>query len=309
MSVNNAQVAHIWAQQNGNDARNGKNNFWSRDRSLYSYKTEVARFIEGKVVYTGHRYSATTAGKHVNHIPRAVSHLEYYRTNEIMRDIPEKWDEVAPILFVEMMIGLKTEIERLRKARTVRYSVERIAESARDALAFLHKYFPEGKEPALPRTAINYPQLDNLTSNNATTCNETLRDTIESFGIDIRKKLANEAENDKKLLAKREKEHADLLKSLETKIAEWRNHERNDLPYGAPVMLRKNKNEIETSRGARVPIEAARALYSKIRSRSDVAHFVIGNFTVTSLTPELLTIGCHDIPMSEVEMIAKELNF
>lgn len=299
----NSQVAHIWAQQNGKDAKSG--NMHSTGRSLYSYSTEIARFIEGKVVYTSQRYSVTTSSKHQNQIPRAVSHLESYQTSEHMKHIPDVWDEVAPILFIDMMKGIRAEIERLKKIRNVRFPFQELIGSINATHSFWVKYILTDTvpDPKLPDNAISIKDLQALWSNNATTSEATFLEYVKAqFGLDLAKKLEKEK-------LQEEVKRADMLKSLGTKIEEWRAGERNDLPYhrDMPVMLRIRKNQVETSLGAVVPVDHAKALYLLIKNKCRVERVGIGEFHVKELSADTLTVGCHKIPISEVEMIAKAL--
>ena len=77
--------------------------------------------------------------------------------------------------------------------------------------------------------------------------------------------------------------------------------------YSAPVRLRIKGDNIETSHGARVPIEEAIALLELIHARKDVSGFKIGYYTVESLNSTILKVGCHRIPMTEVLKIEKLL--
>jgi hypothetical protein len=73
----NAMVAHIWANQSQSEARSHNRHFWFRDKSIYSYSTEIARLVENVkgeqiALVTSHSYSMTTSGKHMPAIRRAL---------------------------------------------------------------------------------------------------------------------------------------------------------------------------------------------------------------------------------------------
>jgi hypothetical protein len=81
------------------------------------------------------------------------------------------------------------------------------------------------------------------------------------------------------------------------------------LGSGAPVMLRVNDSTVETSKGASVPLKAAEILYKAVKSGRDVKGYKIGYYTVTDVQPDEIIIGCHTIPMEEVELLATSQNW
>ena len=313
MSCNNSNVAHVWAQQNGSEARNGKNNFYTRGRSLYSYNTEIARFIDGRAVYTSHRYSATTTGKHLIHVPRALpDNVESYRTAYTMRTIPDSWEHAAPFLFWEMLTNIKTAIESMRRSRSyVADQAVRIVEQCHDAIRFYNNYIVNNPNGGAPRGfdyngAITIEDLQAMTSiavDSATVYRER-------FGIDMSEKYAQARAHEERQNAKRERERAQWearrafeAKKQEEKIAEWRAGTYSGTLYGLPVMLRLNGAIVETSHGARVPLVAARLMYSALLHGENIIGKQIGDFTIRSVDSEKIVIGCHTIPMMEVHAI------
>lgn len=80
------------------------------------------------------------------------------------------------------------------------------------------------------------------------------------------------------------------------------------------TILRISGDDIETSKGARVPIadgEKAYRLLAKHRHEdyAPLAEIYIGHYRFTKSTPTEIHIGCHAIPWSEVDLIAKQLNW
>jgi hypothetical protein len=61
--------------------------------------------------------------------------------------------------------------------------------------------------------------------------------------------------------------------------------------------------QIETTKGAKVSYESAKALYMAIQTGTDVRGFEIDGYKVISNEGKL-KIGCHDIPHDEVERFA-----
>ncbi len=73
----NDMVRHVWAQQNQSFGRSGNGNLWFEGRTLYSYRTPIANFVEGNkglvLLITTETYSVTTTqqmpGKNITDKP------------------------------------------------------------------------------------------------------------------------------------------------------------------------------------------------------------------------------------------------
>lgn len=315
MAYDNRQLVHVWAQQNKDSGRNGRgDSLHFSGRSLFSYRTEIARFIDGRAVYTTHRYSVTTTGKHAIHIPAAVRHVENYSTPRELRDIPDQWDAAAPILFGDMLRALKGEIETILRSRSrVEWLIERFAENAADAWTFYGRYIADRyiADPSIVPVSpdhLTIRDLSNLTSNVAGfSTADALRDL---FGADVQAKIERERAAQRERREQDKARAAARLVELQKAISEWRAGKNNRSFYDVPAMLRVSADgtEIETSRGARVPVAGAIMLWRAIQAGADIIGQQIGAFTVRSLTSDCLTIGCHDLPMEEVRAIARALN-
>ncbi len=89
------------------------------------------------------------------------------------------------------------------------------------------------------------------------------------------------------------------------------------LPYGADTLLRITGNEVETSRGARVPVSHAKrglALVRKVVASGQEfianGHTLhLGHYAVSKITADgTLTAGCHVIKFAEIENLAPALD-
>ncbi len=80
--------------------------------------------------------------------------------------------------------------------------------------------------------------------------------------------------------------------------------------------LRIKDDVIETSRGAKIPLEHAVKFWSLINSWHQKGitytknnHSIhLGNYAVTRFENDILTVGCHQIPYSEIQNIANQLH-
>lgn len=103
-----------------------------------------------------------------------------------------------------------------------------------------------------------------------------------------------------------------LAKSPEI-VAEWLAGVRQSLPgsLNLPVMLRAIGDDIETSKGARVPLEDARRTYrfamlarAKGWHKNGETH-AIGHYQLDAVNEQGVVAGCHRVAWSEIERFAK----
>lgn len=113
--------------------------------------------------------------------------------------------------------------------------------------------------------------------------------------------------------AKWEKRNAKLLSEYPEKLAKWRNGELSSLPHieGAKTALRlsPDASRIQTSRGAEISSVFARRAWPILKDASSLKlpDFEWGNFKGIHLVESTLRVGCHQIPMDEVKLIAQKL--
>lgn len=313
--MKNSQLCHIWAQQTKDRGQTGNGNFSFSGRSLYSYKTEIARFICGRVVRTSIGYSPTTRGKHANQIWRACGHLEVYTVDCAMKEIPqlpENFDLASDLIFDAMIKGIADALSELKRARSVIYKIDRLKAQIADAWTFYARFNPS------TNSAQQIPIDDLYTLNRFTgTITQDQRpigsDSFEDillnkYGIDVREKIArNQLAIDAKTRADdlRRAERAKLqAHDLET----WRadTNKRGSF-YDLPIALRLNGATIETSHGAIVPVIEAIKFADDLAIGRDVRGRKIGEFIVTSADAEIVIVGCHKIPRAEIVALRAQI--
>ncbi len=104
--VSPSDVAHFWANQTQEEARNSSGTFYFYGPTIYSYGGHfpIATHFEGYVLFTKRTYSVTT-GKHISTVRSAASHLNkiycYYPLDSIESNI-EKWCKDIEIKIKEM---------------------------------------------------------------------------------------------------------------------------------------------------------------------------------------------------------------
>jgi hypothetical protein len=290
--MKNSELVHAWAQQRKTCGQNGNGSLSFVCASLRSYSTEIARFIETKVIYTKHRYSITTSGKHQIHIPNAISNHENYRISREMREIPRTWPEACPIIILDILEQLEKNLGTLIKSKSSQVYLAEIEQNFMD-LRSLSVY-----KPKKLKLSKNQKKLYNF----ATACDglamdkEHIRTILKSIGIDIEAKLLKEKELQKKKEAKE-------IALQQEKVIKWRSGNFIGSLYKLPVMLRLSKDglNVETSHGASVPLAEAKELFKLYQSNKILAGTKISNYSVRSLdiSNQVIIIGCHSIPLIE----------
>jgi len=116
--------------------------------------------------------------------------------------------------------------------------------------------------------------------------------------------------------AKRKREQKEQIKKQELNLALWL--QGVQLKWTQPidkiekVYLRvdvlDDPEMVETSKGARISLKAAKVLFDLIHAGKDVKGFEIDGYTVISMKG-VLTIGFHKIERSEIERFAKTQNW
>lgn len=275
------QVCHVWAQQTQATGRNSTNTIFFDGPSIYSYGRhfEMARFIGEAVLVNCAKYSVTTA-KHLSWVRQAVTHRRIF-------EVPSMTDHAVNVTYL---------IEQSRKAydqavRARKY-VDNCIAMGREYVDQIQRYV-DLFHVAVPRTHTDlWAALIGDYYLNSETQAELFRKAREA-------KEKTRAENEARQQRRIAEEQEDLEK--------WIRGEFHGYRYFTQTYLRVSGNEVQTSHGASVPLIEARKLYRAMKARLDITGQRVGHFTVTSLTEQCLNIGCHCIPVSEIERIAPQV--
>lgn len=133
-------------------------------------------------------------------------------------------------------------------------------------------------------------------------------------GIKAKESKRIKAESQKAKVAK-----AQRLARASQAVEAWRegNGDSWNLPFDAPTMLRINGDEIETSKGARIPVSHAqralilvRAVISRNEAWATNGHTChVGNYKIDRIEANgTIKAGCHVIEMTEWERIASRVD-
>jgi len=308
------QVAHLWAHQSQSDARNGTNSVHFSGAVFYSYATPIARIMQtiaGNTValISSHGHSMTTRGKHYPAVRRALhGHIHAFTVPFI--GAPGGWnrpdsnniDEVHAGNVAALTAGYNEHVARLlrRQSRIYDQAADPHAEVLQELESIAGTVGAYGVS-----FGVNTPGFD--TAADAARINARF-DALEAHKAREQRaaaKLRREA-------AEREKRAAAAADAL----AAWRagNVYANHSLYGLPVALRIVGDEVQTTLGARVPLQAARDAYGFYRlmladgkvpwQRKAEHRFLpvnLGPFTLDSIDADgNVRAGCHNISAAEL---------
>lgn len=279
------ELAHVWAQNKQPTTwRATSGNMLFVGPRIYSWGTHfcIARILpSGVVVYGTHKYSSST-GKHQSIVRGAVSHRKvvycYDPDGTAADNVRQAHRDVAAAL-------LEGENKRRREHTRAAYKAQalQLAQQANEYLAALPDDEKVGVKP------IDLSTLDHI------------RD--EAMRADELARAAAEAHRLKVLEVER------------AKLAAWRAHEYDGF-MGQITALRLSKDgtEVETSRGATIPVSHAKKLWPLIENCRKVGKGLedrnvrLGHFTLTRIGGDgSIVVGCHNIAYSEIEAIARQL--
>lgn len=274
-------VAHLWAHRSQDSARNGGGNFYFEGDSIYSYGTHflIARHVETKrgrvVLLTTRGYSATTA-RHKSLVLRACRHLTIFHVQHPTdSDRKAQFDE-----YRQRYLDLARKYSRARSNRP--WILGRLRDLVEEANRFA-QFFGLRCRLSLPADLSVMEE--------------------ECRAIELR-----ERERKQRAEAKRRREALERLQK-------WVDGETDFLcqqSYG-PIRLRIKGDELQTSRGARVPIAHAvkafriiKRLRDKGQSYERNGHTVhLGHFALDAVDAQgNVTAGCHNVTWTEIERVA-----
>lgn len=294
-------VAHNWANQTNSHGKGS--NFFYEGKSIYSYghHFEVGRIVETEkgntiVLLNSNSYSVSTS-KHQGYVRQACNHIESF-TIPLNKDARLSFTHYNFVEFFNHYGNIV--IESSKKAQRSRKYGDLHLNDAKKAVEDWNKlkaYFPK------------------------------LTKGIKKLKLpsDIEIKKLND--QDKLERAKERKEKQNRIKREENA---WLNYEKNYVSRIARCLLRQRRvtyipdqgcapqtrliDEVETSHGARVPLDQAKRFYGVIKRfksnpKACTERFKVGNFHLSNLTPNGANIGCHFIAWAEMERFANVMGW
>jgi hypothetical protein len=269
----NTEIVHVFAQQSQSEGRSSSMFFHGTKIYSYGYHYLLGEFIDPDTIVINNVGYSVTTGKHISLLSSATSHKKRFAKGNIDIDI--------------VHLRVTESLKLMSTARTRKgYYFDVINSSLANLNDYL-EYTNKGDKLGYG-DAIKYKEI----------CDIVSRLDADKDGI-----MAEIADIEKK---KRDKEKAKNQKFL----SEWRNYEHNGYFYGLSksyLRLSQDGESVETTKGVRIERDKARVLYKLIKAGKDINGYKLDYYTVIGVKDNTLKIGCHDIPMTEVNTIGELL--
>jgi hypothetical protein len=278
----NSELSHIWANDPDPSIGKSANSMSCQNGKLYSYSTCIAQIIGDTVIYNTHSYSVTTS-KQQGYMQSATSHY----SKKIYLDIPRRG--------LDSLVFNQRDFEEIVIKPNANKANDLLVKASRSKkYATLYS----GQAFSIIKNLEKYALFTGL--------------FYSCPDIDDLQELAIKADKEAKALEKIRR--AERIKEQEEALINWRKGEdvRNRFEITA---LRIKEDQIETTKGARIPLDHAIKFWGLIKSWHEKGvsyvkdhHSIhLGNYSVNRFENGILTVGCHSIPYSEIESIAHQL--
>ena len=281
---NHSEVSHYWANKIQSQGK-ACNMFFEGDIIYsYGYHFPIAKHIKNNLIlFTSKGYSVSTS-KHLGITRSAIpSEIEVLTVPEV--DIRNN-TLTSHIDNIEYFINeIKTNFGKSERARKYKEMYLRNGLANINSMKrYLELFKVKSKLPNSLKKAVNlFINMDNT---------------------EIMEVIKAEQDIQKKAELQRKKEQEKKFLEL---LPKWKNNEVYNLPYYKKQYLRLANNEIETSLHVKISIETFKKYYSMLKSGKSLLNEKIDYYRVTKQDSNLLTIGCHAIPISEINYIANLL--
>ena len=280
----NSELIHIWAHDSRPEIMKQANSVTCHNDILYSYSTAIGQIVNNDtVIYNTASYSNTTS-KHQSLMKSATSHYP----NQIYLDIHQY--DMNHLIFGQSSFNELVLNPNMNKASELLVLASRSKK---------HKDMYNMQAISIFDNLRRYAILFNL--------------ECQLPNVDDLTESAIKADKEAKALAKIRK--AELIKEQAEALENWRAglDVRNFFEVTA---LRIKDDEIQTTKGARIPVDHAVKFWGLIKSWHEKGvsyvkdhHSIhLGNYSVNRFENDVLTVGCHTIPYSEIENIAHQLS-
>jgi len=267
---NSYDVVHVFAQQTQKEGRNQTQSIFFNDNKLYSYGYHylLCEFLDNETVLINNEGYSVTTSKHIHLISDATSHKKQFFKKS-----------------TDIKIVKKTIKEYLNKLPRSRQNKQYYLNEIFGLYNSLNEYLKYTKTKTKVSKTKEYKEIFKIV--------QGLKNNKETILLQVKEIQKNNNEK--------------LKKKILQSISDFKSYEINYINNAKKCYLRisKDNNNIETSKGVKIEINKAKLLYKLIQAKKDIKGFKLDYYTVIGIVNNTLRIGCHDIPMQEVETISK----
>jgi hypothetical protein len=290
----NLQCCHVWAQQTQSEGRSSHSGIFFEGPAIYSYGRhfKMAEFIKKDVVLINRNHYSMTTSRHQNDMRSALNGLPI-----ITIRVPDpSADPVAVRDNARIMINkIDESILSIDQSKShADYGIENLAKE----VAELDTYLFHCKGITKKQLA-RLNQLKKIIDNKKeTSWPKKIKEQEE--------KARYRREHEEEVRAERQRLHN--IKCQDN-LVEWLKGGRfqsYDLPHDV-TYLRVKGNHVQTSRGAEVDLWEGKQLLAAWKAGVIQVGMACGHFTVREVTPDLLTIGCHELTREQIERVAPDI--
>ncbi len=348
-----SEISHKWAHQTQEDARNPQGNLYFRGATLYSYRDSypIARIFKKKnaqlILHVSETYSVTTSG-HCSGARHASSHLPSITVPVCIAD--RACEHAVNLKYLQdEQLRLHAEAGRVMSERAVNWRANRAAALHKDLADYMIFFGIRRKMPALLSFAAAFERAHRIENpdpvrdarkikqreQRAAKVRAELQGIFDAYCTEVhaynalvaaaRKTLPEDPATTWRATGKWPHQtidtpRPDLPWKQSRKIwqyFEMPNVETLYMPRDTGILLRINGEQIETSQGARIPVEHAPRIWRLVQAvmsagrpyerNGHTEH--AGSYPINKVdTDGTLRAGCHVIPYAELAMLAKQLN-
>lgn len=287
------ECAHAWVHQLSEGGY--ASNFFFEGPVIYSYGHHfpIAR-LHGRTVFFNESESSSSTAHQKSIARSAASHLEFIFVHHVPVD----------------------NIDPARNRTFIKHNIDQWV-SEIGSLIDLYNRHPRRKRLLLEIDEINQ-KLQRFIDVLNIRPTVSLKRLLENLSQDT---LLTYIESEKRRVARNKKRAQNVqLTKFNESLEKWKKEQTstrnivNPLDHNLAYLRVDTSTEyIETTKGIRAPLLAAEALYRYIRrfliDTTGNPSFRILDFDVSTIDKNYLVVGCHKIPMSEVETIAHHLGW
>ena len=269
---NTDEVIHVFAQQTQSEGRNQSGSIFFYYNKIYSYGYHylLGEFIDKETILINDKGFSRTTSKHIYSLIDATRQYKRFYITETN----------LTLVHAEINVTLS----KIPKARTnkaiylkrILYLFEK-----------LNEYLIYAKTKTKVSKLKEYKEIKRIVQRLETNKEQILLEVSEMLKAKEKRQLEKNKEN----------------------IKLWRNHEKHYLHGLKNSFLRLSKDctNVETSGGVKIEVKKAKVLYKLIEAGKDIKGFKLDYYTVIGIKDNILKIGCHNIPLQEVNTIGKQL--
>lgn len=292
---NNSELTHVWANQTQSHGT-GSNMFFEYG-SIYSYgyHFKLAQHMTNKdgakcVLFNDKSYSNTTS-KHQSLVWRSIpANVEFFKVKKMFDDL-----ETATNAHLE---NLKSYLEYAEQGQQKAIKATKLKngyiEQTKIAIDIFEKYLSFFD---LRQLLWDYPTLNNKYSD----LNKWVFDYQES------KEFLDWKEKQKQVKKAKEEKERERAKDM---IEQFRQFKISSIYANLGFyLLRYNKetDNVETSGGVKMAKDLFLSAYQRLINNQLLKGQHVDRYTFNGIDGEIVSVGCHKIPMTEIKSIVAVL--